>query len=249
MPEPRDPLRLADGAVSSELRRELVEARAVAPSGEALARMAASLGPLLGHPASPDTAAPDPSGAATGASAAGLSPLAKAGAVLVVVGATVGFLVGRGGAPETSPRAPLEAPAPRAAPARATTPPPAPSPPPSGERSPEPEVEHVDLPPVPTDGPRRSPTRATADTRAEIELLRAARTALRSDPARALALTDDHRRRFAAGVLGQEREVIAVEALARLGRSEDAKRRAATFRQTFPNSAHREKVESAASGR
>jgi hypothetical protein len=45
--------------------------------------------------------------------------------------------------------------------------------------------------------------------------------------------------------LAQEREVLAIEALSRLNRSEEANRRAGAFKDTYPDSAHREKVRGA----
>jgi hypothetical protein len=47
--------------------------------------------------------------------------------------------------------------------------------------------------------------------------------------------------------LAQEREVIAIEALSKLGRADDARSRAGRFEQQYPNSAHRRKVGSAVS--
>jgi hypothetical protein len=85
-------------------------------------------------------------------------------------------------------------------------------------------------------------SRATSGV-SEVELLERARRALGSDPRRALSLTQEHRARFPQGVLGQEREVIAIEALRRLGRSEEAERRAGSFEQRYPDSAHRRSVE------
>jgi hypothetical protein len=77
----------------------------------------------------------------------------------------------------------------------------------------------------------------------EAALLERARAALASDPARALALTRQHQARFPSGVLKQEREVIAIEALRRLGQSKAASERAGSFEQAFPDSAHRRAVE------
>lgn len=77
----------------------------------------------------------------------------------------------------------------------------------------------------------------------EAQLLERARRALTSDPARALALTRQHAARFPHGVLQQEREVIAIEALRRLGQSGAASQRANSFEQSYPDSAHRRGVE------
>jgi len=79
----------------------------------------------------------------------------------------------------------------------------------------------------------------------EYRLLRAARQALAEFPARALALTEEHARRFPRGMLGQEREAIAVEALFQLGREGQARERARSFFATYPSSPHRSRIERA----
>jgi hypothetical protein len=63
------------------------------------------------------------------------------------------------------------------------------------------------------------------DDVAELQLLSRARRALAADPALALALADEHQRRFSSGSMEQEREVIAVDALVGLGRLAEARRR------------------------
>ena len=70
-----------------------------------------------------------------------------------------------------------------------------------------------------------------------------AQEVLARDPARALDLVRDHERRFDAGALVQEREVIAIEALKRLGKSDQAKLRADEFAKSYPSSAHRHKLD------
>jgi hypothetical protein len=76
----------------------------------------------------------------------------------------------------------------------------------------------------------------------ETALLRDARLALNSDPARALALTEQHRREYPNGGFSQEREVIAITALARLGRTSEARSRADRFRSAHPTSPYIERV-------
>jgi hypothetical protein len=61
---------------------------------------------------------------------------------------------------------------------------------------------------------------------AEVALLGRARSVLALDPSSALALADLHRKDFATGQLGTERELIAIDALVRLGRRDAAERRA-----------------------
>jgi hypothetical protein len=72
----------------------------------------------------------------------------------------------------------------------------------------------------------------------EGSLLLRARQALDGDPATTLALTQEHARRFPAGTLAPEREVLAIEALARLGRTSEARARLDSFRSRYPQSPH-----------
>jgi hypothetical protein len=72
--------------------------------------------------------------------------------------------------------------------------------------------------------------------------LEQARAALKGDPARALARANEHRRRFPGGVLVQEREVIAIQALRHLGRDTEANQRASAFQKAFPGSAFERKL-------
>ena len=81
--------------------------------------------------------------------------------------------------------------------------------------------------------------------RPELSLLRQAQEAVATAPARALSLCATHAERFGGGVLGQEREVIAIDALLRLGRVTEARQRAERFRVTFPGSAHTRRIDAA----
>lgn len=73
----------------------------------------------------------------------------------------------------------------------------------------------------------------------ELSLLSAARAALDDDPGRALSLAADHARFHPRGALTEEREVIAIDALAALGRTQAARARADAFARRWPRSAHR----------
>jgi hypothetical protein len=64
---------------------------------------------------------------------------------------------------------------------------------------------------------------------AEAQLLERARSLLDESPARALMLAGEHRERFAKGQMTAERELIAIDALLRLGRHQEAKQRAQPF--------------------
>jgi hypothetical protein len=83
-----------------------------------------------------------------------------------------------------------------------------------------------------------SASSARAKTPNEAALLERARRALSSNPALALELTRRHQTEFPRGVLRQEREVIAIEALRRLGKADQARERGSDFRREFPDSPH-----------
>jgi outer membrane protein assembly factor BamD (BamD/ComL family) len=67
----------------------------------------------------------------------------------------------------------------------------------------------------------------------------------RGDPAAALAAADDHARRFASGAYAEEREALAVQALARAGRTNEARARGERFRARYPRSLFLPNVETA----
>jgi hypothetical protein len=77
------------------------------------------------------------------------------------------------------------------------------------------------------------------DAEPEDALLRRALQAEVSRPAEALALTDLHIARFPHGALGEEREIIAIRSLHRLGRDTEARPRAARYLAQVPKSAYR----------
>ncbi len=70
----------------------------------------------------------------------------------------------------------------------------------------------------------------------EARLLESARSALASNPAQALDLAAQHQRFYPAGQLSAEREFIAIDALLRLGRRDEAERRAAPRLAQAPGS-------------
>ena len=77
----------------------------------------------------------------------------------------------------------------------------------------------------------------------ELDLLTRARRVIASAPARALALTDVHLAHFPASVFAPERDVLAIDALRRLGRLSEARARAARFVREHPDSIHAARVE------
>jgi len=100
----------------------------------------------------------------------------------------------------------------------------------------------------------RTPAAPDGRLGAETTMIKEALHALREgDAARALKILDECRRRFPAGVLAQERERLAIEALVKNGRAAEASARAAEFLRKHPGSPHagevRELVRPAPGGR
>jgi hypothetical protein len=235
-----DPPRLVDpgSPASDRLRRLIEDGRADVGTDADIQKLEAALVPMLW----PGGAGPAGSGTASAAGAKGaaaLAPKVAAAVALALAGASTLWLAASHGPPPAMHPAPsaatetlhpaVEAPAPPA-PARAL--------------APAPTIESQDLPSASGSAHRRA-----LDSVSEADLLGQAQAVLASDPGRALALAEQHSRRFPHGVLTQEREVIAVEALARLGRRAEAAARAERFLQAFPTSAHRSKIESIIGGK
>ncbi|MBL8742597.1 MAG: hypothetical protein JNK04_15930, partial [Myxococcales bacterium] len=77
--------------------------------------------------------------------------------------------------------------------------------------------------------------------RSEIEILKEAQ-ASRGNPARMLELVNEHAKSHPKGVLGQEREMLRIEALVGLGKRAEAKALADAFRKGNPGSAYTERL-------
>jgi hypothetical protein len=91
--------------------------------------------------------------------------------------------------------------------------------------------------PSPSGSPNERPNERTAGLADERRLLDNARGALsRGEPTTAMAPLDEHAKRFPHGILAEEREALAIQALARSGRSREAEERAARFQKAFPTS-------------
>ena len=82
-----------------------------------------------------------------------------------------------------------------------------------------------------------------APAQSEVELLKEARRVLSSDPERALMLTRRYGAEYPHGTYAQERDFIAISALARLGRTAEAKSRGAAFRARYSRSAYLPQLE------
>jgi outer membrane protein assembly factor BamD (BamD/ComL family) len=77
----------------------------------------------------------------------------------------------------------------------------------------------------------------------EVRWLDRARALLASDPTAALAHAEAYAQRFPGGALGAERELIAIDALQRMGRASEARARADAFAQHHPGSLYRERLQ------
>jgi hypothetical protein len=255
----QDPTRLSKlgSEVPARLRDALGAARSDVPSAARVARIAARF-PASGAPAAPGSAgtagAPLPSalsgalvGAALGVVACGVGLLATTASPSEPRGQPVALApqaatVGSPAAP-LPPRATAELGEPPASPTVSPVPKVAlpsaahGSPPPSAS-APEP----LPAPPAAAPAPAVE-TGPVTNLAGEVQLLQRAQQALGANAAQALALTEEHKRRFPSGVLAQEREMVALEALVRLGRRDVARARAASFLAKFPESPHRRRIE------
>lgn len=135
-------------------------------------------------------------------------------------------------APETPTPATAEV---AAAPASAIVPPP-PLPAPA-ETPPEPVAAPSATPAVKHARGAPSASQPAEDTlAAESALVGRARATLEATPAAALALLEDHARRFPRGELAAERDFLRLKALRRVGRTDEARERARTYATRYPSS-------------
>ncbi len=268
----KEPPRWAEmeGGAPAELQQLLVAARRDLPDATEMQAMGLTTGAILaacatgavvggvgsaaatGSLAHGGAAAPMV-GATTGVTSAGGAATAASGTfltkvaigVLLASGAGAGLWVATSAEPEASQQstsvddAQQSAPvvSPPAEPAVETPPPPV-------------EAPVVVQEPAATsdDPPVKEAAKAPASKPTEVALLRQAQQALKSDPQRALSLAQQHSRLYPSGHLNQEREVIRIEALRRLGRDTEAKRLGDRFEKRFPDSAHRSKVDTVEEG-
>lgn len=84
---------------------------------------------------------------------------------------------------------------------------------------------------------------SAAPAESESDYLHRAQDMIAASPAEALALAEAHPLRYPEGKLGQEREMIAIRALAGLGRKAEARARARVFVTLFPGSPYRGRIE------
>lgn len=111
------------------------------------------------------------------------------------------------------------------------------------EPAPAPSVEKAPPPPASAS----AKPQATKPTLAEeVRHLGEVRALAGTDPAGAARKADEGHKRFAGGMLYQEREAVAITSLARAGRGGEARARASRFLAQFPKSPFADQVRAAA---
>lgn len=223
------PLRLRDDPAAPADVRDLVRngGRSRALPGETRARSAARVNRLVVAPAAAGLLL-----WIKGVAVAGLCAVGAVAAVRVVPA-----LVHGTAAPSERRNPPMSA-TPNSAPAGPPivrlAPPSAASDDPSPPAVPAPFSSHAgasqDSPRPPATSAARASSRPERDPlEREAAMLEEARSALDRDPSGALAALDRHSATFPAGRLSMERELLAVEALRRLGRNAEARARGAAL--------------------
>ncbi len=225
----REPNRLADlrdpPSPEAALLRDVIRAQqGIRPTAGKMAELAGRLGPIL----EAKTAAPAPRMTWLAASVAAVAAVAVVTVSVRMTAPTSG-----------NEAAPVSASAPALTEAEPFSVEPEPEPAPAPDAPP---AVSVDALPTANVNARKSPA-AAAPRCDEVMLVDDADTALRSgNPERALAIVRDIEQRCAGGTLVQERERIAIEALAKAGRVEQARARARAFEARFPTSPHLRRV-------
>jgi hypothetical protein len=227
MKSDQPPDRLFASSDDDALRALLDAGRRERPTDAQLSAMAARLGPGGGGP-----------GGGSGPAFAAKSTLGVAVKVIAAVvalgsiGAGIAFLRTP---PKSVPIAPpvhvTEAPAAASAPPSAAEP----TPPATPAHTPATTMRPSRPTPVVRDGGN--------DLGNEVDLVKQALEALPTEPAHALSSADEAEVRYPDGLLHQEAEVIAIEALVRLGRRGEAEARGRAFRAAYPGSPHVRRIE------
>jgi hypothetical protein len=114
----------------------------------------------------------------------------------------------------------------------------------SAARSARPAETGIHIDDAPKHGEQQPPLQLTSDpVEEESRMVTAARAALlRGDAATAYALVEQARVRYPRGLLVQERQILSIEALAGLGRSEEASSRAERFLALQPSSPYADRA-------
>lgn len=232
----QDPVRLSDSnETPEELRALLGNARSDLPNKRALAALGIAL-PALALPKA--AAAATALKAQTGVGAAlGSSKLIAGVVFTVVAGASLYGVYGE------------HEPTPPEASGPSITAPAGPQPDANEETQFQPQIDEV---PPETAVPSEEGVDSAAESEAprtqkatvsELTLLQQARAQLKRSPKQSLRLVEQHSRQFPGSQFTQEREVIRIEALRLLGRESEAEKRGEDFKEKFPDSALRNKLD------
>lgn len=219
-----------DDALDPELRALLDAGAAEVPHPEQLERLEARLFPPL-----PPGGSSGPSGG-SGGSASGGAPLAKIGLAALAASAGIAITIALATpGPRSGDVAEVSATSPRSVADASITRDPA-------------DAGALALAPPDAGTTLRAPPRAPRLERhtaapTELELLDEAQAALATSPSRALTLARQHAQRYPDGAFAQEREVVAIDALVRLDRRDEARSRAERFHARWPSSAHGRRVD------
>jgi hypothetical protein len=236
-----EPKRLLATAADSTLTRALREARAQVGTPERMRALRSALDARLAAPSANAAAGSEVAGAGIAGAKAWL---VLAAALAVLAGAYQRYSA----APRRAATAasPLQSHAPPIAPAVVSPPtevvqlsPHAAVGTEAGDSASTAPVGVHHAPPKPTAAKRPSASAAASDPAAEVALISRAQQALAHDPQAALAALVEHQRRFASGVLAEEREALRFDALVALDRADDARACARAFVARFTNSPQR----------
>ncbi len=227
-----DPRRLLDDdATSSVLRRDLANAREADLGYDvdaAVARFEAGL-----------TDAPAPGVEAVAAAKRGVTWWIVGGGA--VAAAAFAWSIGRDEPTIVEPVTPTVAIEPARAADPIPPPPPVLAPPPAAPSTPA----IVPAPPAPARKRTPAPASVPDDDDAlarEMAATAAAKRALASDPSRALELVADANREFGKGVYAEDREGIAVLALAKLGQDAEARTRGKAYLAAHPKGSYADRI-------
>ena len=235
---------------SGELGRAVASLRAAHPPDGVTARLVARLGPGLGGPPEPGDSGgsqgslgQSPSGALTTAPLQGAvvksAATAKGVLVAMMVGA-VGFgtlglwKLTRQSNPAPSPSAVVLA-APQASESVSSSAAAVDSAPTQSPTLSSPEV-------LQDSAAGDNASRPSSAAPSEAQLLTNAKRLVATEPAAAVRLLQQHARLYPNGMLGQERDVLLIDAKARLGEVEEARRSARDFLKNHPESAYETKI-------
>jgi hypothetical protein len=235
--------RLDESAEDPVLREALGSARRDVPSDERMKALSLAFGAKLGAAGASGAGgaggASSPGGAtgsgSVGAGAASALGIKGVGIVAAaIIGASALWYTTR---PAPSPPEPAK-PVPAAIVESAV--PTKPVPPKS---DPVPTLSVEDLPKAPANAAPK-PSAQETPKESDTALLGRAQKELGKNPANALALLGEHAKTFPRSGFGQEREVMTIDALIRLGRRGEAEARAGQFAKAYPKSAHNRRIDS-----